>query len=124
MSGFAPAGADGAGGGIAEPKEWFAGIPTIEYEGPSSKNPLAFKHYNPNEVVLGKKMSEWCRFSVCYWHTFRGSGADPFGFPTLPRCVRMRVCAWVGASRSRASVVACVRAGVSPYNCRCRCCCL
>ena len=36
-------------------------------------------------VLLGKSMKDWLRFSVCYWHTFRGSGADPFGFPTLPR---------------------------------------
>jgi xylose isomerase len=36
-------------------------------------------------VVLGKKMADWCRFGVCYWHTFRGTGSDPFGFPTLPR---------------------------------------
>lgn len=46
---------------------------------------LCFRHYNESEVVLGKKMSDWLRFSVCYWHTFRGTGADPFGFPTLVR---------------------------------------
>jgi xylose isomerase len=48
-------------------------------------NPLAFKHYNPKEVVHGRTMEDWCRFSVCYWHTFRGLGADPFGGQTLFR---------------------------------------
>jgi len=46
---------------------------------------LVFKHYNPSEVIMGKTMEEWLRFSVCFWHTFRGTGADPFGFPTLVR---------------------------------------
>ncbi|XP_078482800.1 xylose isomerase isoform X1 [Ciona intestinalis] len=46
---------------------------------------LCFRHYNESEVVMGKPMSDWLRFSVCYWHTFRGTGADPFGFPTLVR---------------------------------------
>lgn len=50
-----------------------------------SMNPLAFKHYNPKEVVHGRTMEDWCRFSVCYWHTFRGLGADPFGGQTLFR---------------------------------------
>jgi xylose isomerase len=65
--------------------EHFPEIPTIQYEGPSSKNPLTFKHYNPEEVVEGKSMKELLRFSVCYWHTFRGTGVDPFGAATLER---------------------------------------
>lgn len=64
---------------------YFPEIPKIEYEGPDSKNPLAFKHYNPEEVVEGKSLRELLRFAVCYWHTFRGTGADPFGAPTLQR---------------------------------------
>ncbi|HOK09806.1 MAG TPA: xylose isomerase [Candidatus Hydrogenedens sp.] len=60
----------------------------IAYEGPDSKNPLAFKHYNPKEKVLGKTMEQHLRFAVCYWHTFRGSGADMFGAPTLFRNFR------------------------------------
>ncbi|KAJ3699933.1 hypothetical protein LUZ61_003638 [Rhynchospora tenuis] len=62
--------------------EFFPGIPKIKYEGPSSKNPLSYKWYNAEEVVLGKKMKDWFRFSVAFWHTFRGTGADPFGAPT------------------------------------------
>src|SRR5687767_9703951 len=63
----------------------FAKIPKIEYEGPKSKNPLAFKHYNPNEKVEGKTMKDHLRFSVTYWHTFRGMGADMFGVGTAIR---------------------------------------
>ena len=54
--------------------EFFPNIPKIEFEGPLSKNPLAFKHYNPDEIVEGQKMKDLFRFSVCYWHTFRGTG--------------------------------------------------
>ncbi|KAL0340007.1 UNVERIFIED_CONTAM: Xylose isomerase [Sesamum radiatum] len=50
--------------------------------GSSSKNPLAFKWYNAEEEILGKKMKDWMRFSVAFWHTFRGTGGDPFGAPT------------------------------------------
>ncbi len=57
----------------------FPKISRIEYEGPRSKNPLAFRHYNPEESVEGKTMKEQLRFSVTYWHTFRGMGADMFG---------------------------------------------
>ncbi|KAI4344378.1 hypothetical protein L6164_011612 [Bauhinia variegata] len=62
--------------------EFFPGIPKIKYEGLSSKNPLAFKWYNAEEEILGKKMKDWFRFSVAFWHTFRGTGSDPFGAPT------------------------------------------
>ncbi|KAJ6759308.1 hypothetical protein OIU74_025893 [Salix koriyanagi] len=62
--------------------EFFPGIPKIKYEGPSSKNPLAFKWYNAEEEILGKKMKDWMRFSIAFWHTFRGTGGDPFGAPT------------------------------------------
>jgi xylose isomerase len=63
-------------------KEAFPGIPKIPYEGPKSKNPLSFKHYNAGELVEGKSMAEHLRFSVVYWHTFRNGDADPFGLPT------------------------------------------
>ena len=62
--------------------EYFAGIGKIKYEGPDSKNPLSFKHYNPDEVIAGKKMKDHLRFSVAYWHAFCNGGADPFGAPT------------------------------------------
>lgn len=58
---------------------FFPDVPKIKFEGPDSKNPLAFRHYNPDEVVEGKTMKEHLRFAVCYWHTFRGTGSDPFG---------------------------------------------
>src|SRR5208283_5399951 len=70
---------------IKRSKEFFTGISKILYEGPSSKNPLAFKHYNPDEIVEGKTMAEHLRFAVVYWHTFRGTGSDPFGVGTLQR---------------------------------------
>jgi xylose isomerase len=60
-------------------------IRKITYEGPGSRNPLAFKHYNPVQKVLGKPMKDHLRFAVAYWHTFRGTGADPFGSQTLFR---------------------------------------
>ncbi|KAL8138230.1 hypothetical protein V2J09_004231 [Rumex salicifolius] len=62
--------------------DYFPGISKIKYEGPKSKNTLAYKHYNAEEVILGKKMKDWMRFSVAFWHTFRGTGGDPFGAPT------------------------------------------
>ncbi|MHC4166181.1 MAG: xylose isomerase [Planctomycetota bacterium] len=65
--------------------EYFPGVTKIKYEGPDSKNPLAFKHYIPNEVVLGKTMAEHLRFAVCYWHTFKNLGADQFGPGTIIR---------------------------------------
>lgn len=57
----------------------------IPFEGPESKNPLAFKHYNPDEIVDGKPMKDHLRFSVVYWHTFRNPLADPFGPGTAIR---------------------------------------
>ncbi|MEI7731391.1 MAG: xylose isomerase [Verrucomicrobiota bacterium] len=63
----------------------FPDVKNIAYEGPDSKNPLAFKHYNPNELVEGKTMKDHLRFSVVYWHTFRGRGVDPFGAGTMIR---------------------------------------
>src|SRR5262245_18794901 len=58
---------------------FFPEINKIAYEGPDSTNALAFRHYNPDEKVEGKTMKEHLRFSVAYWHTFRGMGGDPFG---------------------------------------------
>ena len=66
-------------------KVYFNGIEKINYEGPSSKNPLAFKYYNPDEVVMGKTMKEHCRFAMSYWHTFTYMGNDPFGGTTMYR---------------------------------------
>ena len=58
---------------------FFDDVPTIAFEGPDSKNDLAFRHYNATELVEGRSMKEHLRFAVCYWHTMTGTGADPFG---------------------------------------------
>jgi xylose isomerase len=66
-------------------KSHFPKIKTIAYEGPQSANALAFKHYNPDEVIDGQTLSAHLRFSVAYWHAFRGTGSDPFGPGTIVR---------------------------------------
>ncbi|SKA81613.1 D-xylose isomerase [Caloramator quimbayensis] len=66
-------------------EEFFKGIPKIKYEGKDSKNPLAFKYYNPDEKVGNKTMKEHLRFSIAFWHTFTGTGIDPFGMATMER---------------------------------------
>ncbi len=60
-------------------REYFPGIARIQYEGPETDNPLAFKTYDPSRLVGGKTMEEHLRFAVCYWHTFCATGGDPFG---------------------------------------------
>jgi xylose isomerase len=63
-------------------KEAYPGIGRIEYEGKKSKNPLAFRWYNPEEEVGGKQMKDHLRFAIAYWHSFCGDGSDPFGNAT------------------------------------------
>lgn len=63
----------------------FPRIPVIPHEGPGTDNPMAFRHYNPDEVIDGRTMSEHLRFSIAYWHAFRGTGSDPFGPGTIVR---------------------------------------
>ena len=63
-------------------KEFFKGIGKIDYEGPQSDNPLAYRWYDENKKVAGKTMKEYLRFACAYWHSFCGSGADPFGEST------------------------------------------
>ena len=60
-------------------KEYFKGIDPIKFEGKESDNPLAFKYYNPSQIVAGKTMREHFKFAIAYWHTFCGQGSDPFG---------------------------------------------
>jgi len=60
-------------------KEYFPGIGKIKFEGRNSDNPLAFKFYDENKIVAGKSMKEHMRFAIAYWHTFCGTGEDPFG---------------------------------------------
>ncbi|AQU73474.1 xylose isomerase [Priestia megaterium] len=64
---------------------YFESVNKVLYEGKDSKNPLAFKYYNPDEVVGGKTMKDQLRFSVAYWHTFTADGTDPFGAATMQR---------------------------------------
>lgn len=61
---------------------YFANIPAIKYEGPDSQNPMAFRYYRKDQMVLGKKMEDQLRFAIAYWHTFCGSGVDPFSVST------------------------------------------
>ncbi|OYD08785.1 xylose isomerase [Paludifilum halophilum] len=63
----------------------FKTVGPIHYEGSQSDNPLAFKHYNPDETVGDRKMKDHLRFAVAYWHTFTGDGSDPFGRGTMRR---------------------------------------
>ena len=60
-------------------------IGKINYEGPKSNNPLSFKHYNKDEVILGKKMSEHLKFAMSWWHTLCAKGSDQFGENTMSR---------------------------------------
>ncbi|QDY68501.1 xylose isomerase [Qingshengfaniella alkalisoli] len=64
---------------------FFDGIDAITYEGPDSTNPMAFHHYNPDEVVAGKRLEDHLRFAVAYWHSFAWEGGDPFGGRTFDR---------------------------------------
>jgi xylose isomerase len=57
----------------------FPTVAAIAYEGPTTDNALAFRHYDPTEVIDGRTMADHLRFSIAYWHAFRGTGADPFG---------------------------------------------
>jgi len=65
--------------------DFFNGIPQVRYEGADSQNEFAFRHYNPDELVLGKRMEEHLRFAVAYWHSFAWPGGDPFGGQTFER---------------------------------------
>ncbi|HEY9154967.1 MAG TPA: xylose isomerase, partial [Opitutaceae bacterium] len=66
-------------------KAHFPGLGPIAYEGPQSNNALSFKYYDPNEVIDGKTLKDHLRFSIAYWHAFRGTGSDPFGPGTIQR---------------------------------------
>ncbi|MCO6184940.1 xylose isomerase [Rhizobium sp. L1K21] len=80
---------------------FFGDISNIKYEGPESTNPLAYSHYDPDEMVMGKRMEDHLRFAVAYWHTFVWPGTDPFGGNTFER-------PWFGdsmqAAKSKADV--------------------
>ncbi len=65
--------------------DFFGDIEPIRYEGPESGNPFAFKHYEPDRMVMGKRMEDHLRMAVCYWHSFCWPGGDPFGGQTFER---------------------------------------
>ena len=95
----------------------FPNVAKIKYEGANSRNPLAFKHYNADETIAGKTMRDHLRFAVVYWHTFRGTGSDPFGPGTMQR-------PWDDGSNSVANAQKRVRAAFefiaklgAPYYC-------
>ncbi|NBT32559.1 MAG: xylose isomerase [Rhodobacteraceae bacterium] len=95
--------------------DFFKNIPAIKYEGPQTENEFAFRHYDPEEVVMGKKLKDHLRFAVAYWHSFAWEGGDPFGGRTFER-------PWFGSEMDHAKVKADVafdmftRLGV-PYFC-------
>ncbi|MBU2937048.1 MULTISPECIES: xylose isomerase [Pacificibacter] len=65
--------------------DFFKNIPAIKYEGPDSDNDFAFRHYNPDEMIMGKPMKDHLRFAAAYWHSFAWEGGDPFGGQTFDR---------------------------------------
>lgn len=65
--------------------EFFPTISTIKYEGTQTENAFAFRHYNPEEIILGKSMKEHLRFGMAWWHTLTQDGSDPFGAPVNQR---------------------------------------
>jgi xylose isomerase len=79
--------------------DFFNGVPKVRYEGPESDNEFAFKHYNPDEIVMGKRMEDQLRFAVAYWHSFAWPGGDPFGGQTFDR-------PWFGETMDKARLKA------------------
>ncbi len=79
--------------------DFFKDIPRITYQGPDAATEFAFRHYNPDEVILGKRMEDHLRFACAYWHCFAWSGLDPFGGVTFDR-------PWYGDSMDQARVKA------------------
>ena len=66
-------------------KSYFENVPVIKYEGPESTNPYAYKYYEGERVIEGKKMKDYLKFAMSYWHTMCAGGADPFGAETMDR---------------------------------------
>jgi xylose isomerase len=81
---------------------YFSDIPAIAYEGPESSNPLAFKWYDKDRLVLGKRMEDHLRFAVCYWHSFCWNGFDPFGYDGTFERPWQRVADPMAAARMKA----------------------
>lgn len=73
---------------------YFDQLERVRFAGPKTDNPLAFRHYNPDEIVLGKRMADHLRFAACYWHNFCWNGADMFGAGSFERPRRPRAMRW------------------------------
>ncbi len=65
--------------------DFFKGISPVKFEGPNSANPLAYRHYDKDEMVLGKRMEDHIRPAIAYWHSFAWEGGDPFGGRSFDR---------------------------------------
>ena len=65
--------------------DYFKNVPEVKYEGPKSKNPFAFKYYDPDRKVAGKTMREQLKFGMAWWHTLCANGLDMFGSPTMDK---------------------------------------
>jgi xylose isomerase len=73
----------------------FSEVPPVRFEGPSTNNEFAYRVYEPDRLVLDRRMEDWLRVAVCYWHSFNWPGSDVFGSGTLPR-------PWLGAAVTEA----------------------
>lgn len=82
---------------------YFDQLDRVRYEGPTSANPLAFRHYNPDELVLGKRMEDHLRFAACYWHTFCWNGADMLAWAPLTARGSSRAKRWKWRNAKRMS---------------------
>jgi xylose isomerase len=78
------------------PADYFASFETVRYEGPASTNDLAYRWYDKDRVIMGKRMEEHLRFAVCFWHTFCWPGSDVFGSGTFSR-------PWLGGANDAAA---------------------
>lgn len=97
---------------------YFSDIPAIAYEGPQSTNPLAFKWYDKDRLVLGKRMEDHLRFAVCYWHSFCWNGFDPFGYDGTFERPWQRVADPMAAARMKADAAFDFFSGLgAPYYC-------
>jgi xylose isomerase len=67
------------------PDTIFSTFPTVKFEGTGSSNPLSYRYYDADQVVMGKPLGEHLRFAVAYWHSLALTGSDPFGGPTIHR---------------------------------------
>ena len=95
----------------------FSNFAPVKFEGASTQNPLAYRHYNPDEMILGKSMRDHLRLAVSYWHTFCGAGADMFGSGTSLRPWHTENDAMKAATHKAESAIDFVRLLNLPFYC-------